>query len=291
MNFYDIASGTGSGTISFLYKLKKIQNLQNKAKINIFLQDISPTALEIAKILSQNLSKDLPYNIKISTYTRDSAKIYFDTNPDLVVLSFSIYDIFGNDIEEIKIWCRKVLKSLDKNGLFVMVEPASKKTTSRIIMEIRNEFRGHVLSPCTHLKDCPLLKKGDWCHFGTQWTPPLYLSRAMNMVGLRTPNINFSFVILSKEEIDKKDEKYARVVSHRLEEKGKITFWTCEKGSKIKYYTLNKNISEANKKIESVKMGDIILIQNAHQRKNNEYEIAQDSTVEIKRRLIDEGPQ
>ncbi|MCS7213577.1 MAG: small ribosomal subunit Rsm22 family protein [Candidatus Calescibacterium sp.] len=290
---YDISAGAGSATAAFLYILKKISNEAKKHKreskphqINLFLQDISPTFLEIAKALSEEISKKLPYKVNISTDVSDSARIQFESKPDLAISSFSVYEIFGDSKDEIKVWCHRILKSLKEDGIFILIEPASKLRNSKIIMEIRDEFKEYIISPCTHNKKCPLLNKDDWCHFGLRWNPPLYLTRAMNMIRLRVPDINFSYIILSKNKVEK-DERFARIVSHRLEEKGKISFWTCEKGEKLKYHILKKNISEKNKDVEQIQMGDMVLIQDSTEKGKNEHEISSDSVLEIKGKLFD----
>lgn len=292
---YDISAGTGSATVAFLYilreiskdaRIKKKKSESKSPQINLYLQDISPTFLEIAKAFSEEISKKLPYKVNISTDVSDSARIQFEQRPDIAISSFSIYEVFGDSKDEITVWCHRVLKSLKDEGIFILIEPASKLRNSKIIMEIRNEFKDHIISPCTHNKKCPLLDKDDWCHFGVRWNPPLYLTRAMNMIGLRVPDINFSYIILSKSKVEK-DERLARVVSHRLEEKGKISFWTCEKGEKLKYYILKKNISEKNKDVERIQMGDMVLIQDSTEKNKNEYELGSDSVVEVRGKLFD----
>ena len=311
--FYDISAGTCSASVAFAETLKEIylsdeqnhksQNQEKskhkkekvistikRKKIKFFVQDISDVALEIGtRILNISL-ENFPFDFEVKKLVSDASRLKIkQDNPDIAIISFSLYDIFREDVEDMILWVRGVLKSISPRGIFIIVEPSLKKRGSFFIMKIRDAFSDYVVAPCPNTKFCPMLKRGDdWCHFGVRWNPPFSLTRAINIVGGRPPDLNFSYLVLSqsKDEYFNFPESVGRVVSHRLEEKGRIRFWLCKDEEKQLFQFVKKNISEGNKEVFYVHSGDLVLIQ-SYEKKNNFFEIKKDTTLSIIHKLFD----
>ncbi len=286
--FVDLSAGVCSSSAAFIYLLdfmaRENKNLKD-LKIRLVVQDISDVALDFGLKILHQISKNVPFKFEfekiVSDASRISIKKEIGENPDIAVLSFSLYDIFHTDIDGMIAWSDKVLKSISDYGIFVLIEPALKKRNSLFIMKIRNALRDYVVAPCTHYEDCPVLKiQDDWCHFGTKWVPPLSLSRGMNLIGGRVPEINFSYLILSKNKEFSRWVNFHRVVSHKLEEKGRIRFWTCSSSGKNLFQILKKNISDKNSDIEYVQSGDVVFIGSTKNR-DNFYEFDENSEFKV----------
>ena len=286
--FIDLSAGVCSASSAFIYLLDFIAR-ENKIlqdlKIRLVVQDISDVALDFGLKILHQISKNVPFKFEFEKMVLDASRINIKKeigeNPDIAVLSFSLYDIFHTDVEAMIVWSDKVLKSVSDYGIFVLIEPALKKRNSLFIMKIRDALREYVVAPCTHYDDCPILKiQDDWCHFGTKWIPPLSLSRGMSLIGGRVPEINFSYLILSKNKEFSRWVNFHRVVSHRLEEKGRIRFWTCSSSGKNLFQILKKNISDKNSDIEYVQSGDVVFIDGVKSR-DNFYEFEGNSNLKI----------
>ncbi len=314
INIFEISAGTCSGISAFLYLLKKQyiklgRNIRHNKKLNIFVQDISELALDLG---IKQIEKFLPiqgFDVSLRKIVADSTKLNIHKEvgekADIVIISFSLYDIFGTSVDDMISWCKKMMKYISDNGLFFIVEPAVKNRNSLFLMKIRDAMRENVISPCPHYKDCPLLRRGDdWCHFGVRWKAPEYLERAMYMIGGRPPDINFSYLTLSKkyrlenllkisngskQDFQHKPEqnmKIIRIVSHRLEEKGRILFWSCEESGKFLYQFLKRNSSKTVEDVFRIVSGDLIEISGVVKRENF-YEILPNSNLKIILRLFD----
>lgn len=283
---HDVSCGTGSAILALLYLLKRTvgEEAKKNIKLEITLQDLSAPFIEIAEKLVSEFLKGFPVEARVRKLVGDSTRTRPDSKPNLVICSFSLYELFDDSVEEMIVWSKKILKSMDKNGLFFITEPAMKNRNSKFIMMMRNELREHVISPCTHRANCPLIKD-DWCHFGLKWEPPFFLTRGLNMMGGRPPDVNFSYLVLTPQKADV-DQNTARVISHRLDEKGKIVFWTCEGSGRVKNYVLTKNIRETNRDAEALHIGDVVEIEGFTERRIGEREIGPHSRVRIKQTLV-----
>ncbi len=286
--FVDLSAGVCSASAAFIYLLDFIAR-ENKnfkdLKIRLVVQDISDVALDFGLKILHQISKNVPFKFEFEKIVLDASRISIKKeigeNPDIAVLSFSLYDIFHTDIDGMVSWSDKVLKSISDYGIFVLIEPALKNRNSLFIMRIRDALRDYVIAPCTHYEDCPILKiQNDWCHFGTKWVPPLSLSRGVSLIGGRVPEINFSYLILSKSKEFSRWVNFHRVVSHKLEEKGRIRFWTCSGSGKNLFQILKKNISDKNSDIEYVQSGDVVFIGSAKSR-DGFYEFEENTEFKI----------
>ncbi len=285
--FVELSAGTCSGSAAFLYLLEEKGKKQRR--IRIFLQDISPVPLDLGmKILSKFDLKNVEINKVISDATRIRIKRDLGVEPDIVLCSFALYDMFRDSVDDMVIWCDRIIKSLKEDGLLLLIEPALKRRNSLFLMKIRDALRMSVIAPCPHKLDCPILKRSDdWCHFGVRWIPPDYLTRGMYLIGGRPPDINFSYLVFSRGERGNGQEKIlARVVSHKLEESGRIRFWTCEVGEKKLYQFLKKHETDKNSDIKIIHMGDLIAVDGA-ENKGRYMSISPKTNLKLVQKLFD----
>lgn len=94
-------------------------------------------------------------------------------------------------------------KHLDENGVMILVEPAL-KLQSRRLLELRKELIAlkelKVLTPCLGEQACGALKNPeDWCHEIVTWWRPKFLAELDQITGLDHKFLPFSYLVLSKK--------------------------------------------------------------------------------------------
>ncbi len=110
----------------------------------------------------------------------------------------------------------------------VILEP-SRRHLSRRLLQLRQQAltQGHwVWAPCTHQSSCPMLAAKDWCHDFITWQPPGFLAEIYQHLPMKSENLAFSYLILSRESPPTRNQ-WARVVGDRREEKGKTRQMIC----------------------------------------------------------------
>ena len=281
----DFAAGSLSASCAFLDVLfvEGKEKVKTK-KIKFTVQDISDMSLKVGIKILEKIAQHYPVEIEIEKKVSDTLREKVSPDTDLAIISFSLYDVFGDDTAEMTAWLERNTKKLKADALFVVVEPAVKKRNAKFLMEVRDNLRKFVQAPCTHTNDCPIRKRqDDWCHFGLKWRPPSWFERAVFMIGGSIPEINFSYLVLSKNP--KRYEGFARVVSRRLDEKGRIRFWTCESEGKILYQVLKRDITEKNKMASKILQGDVVKIEGWEER-DGFRKITPETKVEIQDFLL-----
>jgi hypothetical protein len=99
---------------------------------------------------------------------------------------------------------------LNENGLFIIVEPALKEQ-SRRMLNLRqkwieriemNHYSQRILLPCLGHQACPALaREDDWCHEDVSWWRPKYLRMIEELTGLDRKSLPFSYLVLSKSKL------------------------------------------------------------------------------------------
>lgn len=244
LRILDVACGTGSASLAVL-------DIFSPEKAEIVLQDSNPTPIKLAEEFIRKLHRNV--STKRVVCNGEDIHRYIKGNFDIILVSFSLFDIFGGNTEDIKNWIRRVL--FKYGGIQVIIEPAL-KSRARALMEIRDTFKESVVAPCTHNLPCPMLKS-DWCHFGIKWNAPDVIRNGIYLVGGKPPDINFSFIAFGDTS---KTPKLIRLVSHRLPEKGRIRVFGCWNGKKVEIHVFKRDISETNSDIRRCEVGDLVRI-------------------------------
>jgi hypothetical protein len=143
-------------------------------------------------------------------------------------------------------WCDELLSP---EGACVILEPALRET-SRALLETRDRLvaRGlFVAAPCFWQGPCPALaRERDWCHDAA---PPVAVDRS---------RVDFSYLVLRRQGEPATDPSLFRVVSDRLEEKGRARFFGCGPAGRQPLVRLDRERSAANAAFDLVQRGDAV---------------------------------
>jgi hypothetical protein len=142
-------------------------------------------------------------------------------------------------------WCGELL---EETGSCVIVEPALRET-SRALLEVRDRLvaRGFfVAAPCLWQGPCPALaRERDWCHDAAP-APAEGRSR-----------VDFSYLVLRRHGTAPTDLALFRIVSDRLEEKGRLRVFGCGPAGRHPLVRLTRDRSEANAALDAVERGEV----------------------------------
>jgi ribosomal protein RSM22 (predicted rRNA methylase) len=194
-----------------------------------------------------------------------------------------------------------VSAALHEDGFLILLEPALRET-SRDLLLLRDQLVQkaglHVYAPCVHERPCPAVADGcdaDWCHEDRLWEPPGYLSKIDKLAGIRKTSLKYSYLVLSRrkisirdassveENIGEKTESW-RVVSERIEEKGKSFCFLCGERGRLRVTQLDKNGTEGNRNFEQADRGQIVITCGLHEKKLADFRVEKETLFKI---LID----
>jgi hypothetical protein len=146
-------------------------------------------------------------------------------------------------------WCDELMAPA---GTCVIIEPALRET-SRALLQIRDRLIGRglfVVAPCFWQGNCPALaRERDWCHDAA---PPAGRTR-----------VDFSYLVLRRAGAAVTDPSVFRVVSDRLDEKGRLRLFGCGPAGRHPIVRLNRDRTEANAPIEQAARGEALVIAGA----------------------------
>ena len=168
---------------------------------------------------------------------------------DLVVAAHVLNELplpVAEKAERVAFWCHELMAP---SGACVLVEPALRET-SRALLEIRDRLvaRGlFVAAPCFWQGPCPALaRERDWCHDAA---PPVAADRS---------RVDFSYLVLRLQGTPATDPTLFRVVSDRLEEKGRARLFGCGPAGRHPLVRLTRDRTPPNGPFEQIERGDII---------------------------------
>jgi SAM-dependent methyltransferase len=145
-------------------------------------------------------------------------------------------------------WCDELMTPA---GACVIVEPALRET-SRALLEIRDRLvaRGlHVAAPCLWQGPCPALaRERDWCHDAA---PPAVDGRS---------RVDFSYLVLRRTGAPATDPALFRLVSDRLDEKGRLRIFGCGPRGRYPLVRLTRERTDANAALDVAERGEVISV-------------------------------
>ena len=161
---------------------------------------------------------------------------------------------------------------LENTQNFIIIEPALQKTTRDLMMlrdKILENGWGHVLSPCLHQKNCPMLadNKRDWCHFYFDWKCPHVIRQVDEIIRNKHDYLKMAYMIFQcasravpcTTHDARRATNYWRVVSSPLISNGKRELNLCGDCGRLNKITrLNKDQTFTNGPFEQIHRGDII---------------------------------
>jgi len=167
-----------------------------------------------------------------STWFPKSAKY------DVIIASYFLNEFTDSPRDVANSIRRNANKHLKKDGILVIVEPALKKY-SRKLLEIRKELIQKdglkILTPCLGHQACgALAEMDDWCHEEVLWMRPQVTRKIDRLTGLNSKSLSFSYLVISNSVADQKKiltrlpgDTLRRLVSPARERKGILEFYTC----------------------------------------------------------------
>ncbi|MEO0205218.1 MAG: small ribosomal subunit Rsm22 family protein [candidate division WOR-3 bacterium] len=279
----DLGCGEGAGMFAYYYGLNK--KLQGRVQFFLTGVDMSEKLLTRCETLANWFRKtNANINVKI---LQESLSHFVSTNQDrydIVIIANVLTEIFQLDKIPIS-FIRTLFDLLQKNGIVVIIEPALKHLTRRL-MQLRNELIEHgfgtILLPCLHNNPCPgLIRKNEWCHQSIKWQPPDYLKILNQKLYRKIEYLKFSYVVITKEKKQSIDKGKYLVISRLFREKGRKRCLICSEQGVVHLIKLDRETSLINEEFDDVCLGDIIQIENLTKTKSITWKVSRQT--EIKR--------
>jgi len=229
----DFGSGLGSASAALLeviesselpYKpqWRQILNIEISKEAQRLHQDLHRDLLDSVEQKWQTSLKGWPESIKSRT--------------TLCVFSYSF-----TEVDQFPAW------ALEGEALMIL-EPSTRQDGRRLL-ELRRKLQEngyHLYAPCTHQKDCPLLKESssDWCHDRISWHFSNTVAaeainaeswrRFENLLRMKNHTLSFSYLLARRTPPKVFYEDLVRVIGDELSEKGKTKQMIC-RGSKREF--------------------------------------------------------
>ena len=105
-----------------------------------------------------------------------------------------------------------------------------------------------------------LLSERDWCHQELPYALPPALADVARAASLRWEGLSYSSLVLSRAPLDREAGLW-RVVSDRLQSKGKLELYGCGHAQYTRFTQLNRKATPANSAFTNAERGHILRIQ------------------------------
>ncbi len=237
---FDYGSGPGTSHLS----LKNI----NSEPHTIFNFDKSKTALKIHESWTNHKNID---------FTSDISKWQNITPNSLAIFSYAYNEL--KDFPEL----------ISKHDHLLIVEPSNQLPARRLQKQRKklNDMGYQIIAPCTHQKECPLLKhsKKDWCHNRVFTELPYWFADIEKFIPMKNSNITYSYLFVSKTITPKTSPNVGRVIGDTLKEKGKTRQAFCRNDEREFLSWLKKD----GKPTELVR-GHLYELKSDYEKKGNE---------------------
>jgi len=278
----DIGCGEGAGMFGLYYGLK------NSKKFVLTGIDTSTQMLKKCKNMTHSLkNRDACIRVKLRRQDVSHGLLKKKINKyNIVIFANVLAEIFTGDNIPVK-FIERILKSTDDDGVIIIIEPAT-KNLSRRLMDLRNEIiqkhKGYILLPCLHKNECPLYeirKQKEWCHQSISWHSPVYMKIINQGLNREIDYLKFSYLVISKKDHRKRYDGCYSVISPLFREKGRKRCFLCTPAGRIELVRLNKLKTQANREFDRISKGDIISFENLVQTKPHYWQITEDTQIRI----------
>ena len=152
---------------------------------------------------------------------------------------------------------------LEPDGHWVVVEPALKDTTRRLMAwrDAKVAEGWAVAAPCVGQARCPMLAREDlWCHMDVPWPRPSFVAEVDRRTGLDKESLKFAYVVLTRAggRLGGAPDLW-RVVSNLHREKGKAWAQLCGRdGPLCRAEVLTRHRSPATADFFRAVRGDVL---------------------------------
>jgi ribosomal protein RSM22 (predicted rRNA methylase) len=169
---------------------------------------------------------------------------------DLVVISYAIGELEKSAVVSLV----EAAWAAAKQAI-VIVEPGSTQGFERILMvrEALVKSGAHLVAPCPHANQCPLLGKEDWCHF-SQRLERSFSHRQTKGATMGYEDEKFSYIIGTKSPIE---PCQSRILRHPERHSGHIRFELCTREG-LKQETISRKQGERYKRARHLDWGNAL---------------------------------
>ncbi len=298
----DLGCGPGTAVLGLLTFLAGAGPLEDESALDITLVDATGEVVDEAelmirrgweaygdawpgkKITAINL-KGIAIDMKRFNDSALSGEKF-----DLIILSNSIGEISG-ETGDIALFIKMLAeKRLDLHGSLLIIEPALKETSRKLLMlrdELIRSGAMNVYSPCLTQEKCQALDKNtDWCHEADEWDAPQIVKDIDRLTGFDKNRLNYSCMIFRKDGLSLADiaerdgNSYFRAVSDLLVMKGDKRIYLCGKEGRILAGRLNREASPSNRAFDDLKRGDLVEVTGL-KRKGEIFRIDREGNIRI----------
>lgn len=272
----DVGAGLGATGLGLARWLK----LRGRGveQLELVALEQSKSALRGCAELSSALA-ELPEEFvkpQLSMLTEDVRSARVAGKFDLVLFGFVLNEIARDQpepqrTEQLASLLLDASTRLREGGVIVVLEPALRETT-RELMAVRDLLASRrsapfVLAPCVHAEPCPMLPSArDWCHQELAYALPSELAEVARAASLRYEGLSYASLVLGNQPRAASEPSLARVVSDRLESKGKLELYTCARDGYRRRTLLDRDQSAHNRDFSESKRGDLLQIESAEAR-------------------------
>ena len=223
---------------------------------------------QLLKSLSELSDEFAP--IELTARASDLEQTRLTERFDLVLFGFVLNELFTTAPLEERIARRaEVLREasarLAHGGAIIVLEPALKES-SRELMMLRDALveraaAPYVIAPCLHAQSCPMLRsERDWCHQELQLALPPPIAEIARAASLRYEGLSYASLVLANAPRTAPSPQTFRVVSDRLESKGKLELYGCGEAGYVRLSRLSRHESLHNAVFDEARRGDVIRI-------------------------------
>ena len=261
--------GAGPGT-SLLGVMEFFGRQAQKPSLAFTAVDEVPENLREAEALFQEYRNGHHINasLHIVKSTIERLEHHLEGGFDVIVLSNVLNELFPGDTEKTakraEVLKNVLHRHLGPDGSCVIIEPALRETSREMAEVVCNLLAEGftIYAPCPERAFRAVLENPrDWYHEDVPWDPPALIREIDKLIGLRKDALKFSYVVLRKDGLSLTDVHgvdSCRIVSEPLVSKGKIEFYLCGPGGRLRVTRLDKDRTPQNASFEDLRRGDIV---------------------------------
>jgi ribosomal protein RSM22 (predicted rRNA methylase) len=259
LHLLDLGAGTGAGSVAWLDAL-------HHRPLELEAIDQSEDAIRLSEYLLKENGLQWPHlrwsakQQEVLSFTPRRGHRYH-----LILASFSLNEIFHEkSAAEIAAWLATITPSLHDNGLLVILEPALRQTSTRL-MELRDLLPGmgwQLLGPCPHALACPMRRENRfWCHEVRTWQPPPSLQRLNELLKYTIHELKFSFLV-ARRGPPSPAAPHARLVAPLSKVKGRYLTRVCDSsGQLLELDLMTRHVEVTGRRhLDQFERGDRVLL-------------------------------
>lgn len=266
----DLGAGLGSTTLGLARALTK-EGRAHKLEVTAFERDEKALAFFRALARETNQLTGEFCDIALHADVRD-VTVSVPSGPfDVILLGFVLNELYAEAPENEQVRKRaellvRLAGTLAEGGVILALEPALKEV-ARALMAVRDALAARnkapfVLAPCVHVGPCPMLtSERDWCHEELPYALPPALAKVARMAGLRWEGLSYAALVLGQAPREPHLGHIVRVVSERLETKGKLELYGCSERGYVRYGLLNRDANEHNRAFTEARRGHELVLE------------------------------